>query len=808
MMEFKFKLLFSLLIIGSNCCTLTFGTTLKEWLDQENIIVNNQEIPIDVQLRALASKWNTTQFQTDSMNLIRLAWWKMDVKLSQSFMEQAKDIKLITKQLIMDSRPSFSQQCEHSLIHWIESFGKLEYWAFTMWLAWGNLPRPGFLQSAYQDEGSPRTCFNVNRTIDANLQLQNGVKYCKLQFAPIVSDETLELSSQSDPMLTTRPVEIEYNLLQLKTQLFQELSHKSLQLDFQQISIGSCWPQDCSVNDIQSLIGLAASRFALKPKPVQCLDGESQKTQQDSFNGFRWQDFTLSQRCLMFFAIISIICATISTILDYTIKSWERNQKLDIYFVNIFSIRRNLKFLIDVRSSCDLYWNESRRDINDRDLNERTHQFRYIGNRILCLNSEHLSCLDGFKLITLLWIIYSQTLFGYGKQNFMFIYNKLGFFAEFLMISPFMHPDLAIDTLYLIAGLLSCYTLVSLTSRHQAFNNKLALHVITRNLMLTPSHLITIICFTMLPKILDQPFYWQFTNSNKADQVGLFEYIYLQPYVNINEIYMSQIIWPLIEITFLLLTFWLIKMICQEQRHKELHYTRYGIYHNRRYNKSSASLNKVLIFASLCLGSYYQYSSSVVNGKWPALVQHYALNQQIGVLHRPHLHATAFFIGIAIGRKLYGDLRKKVQLSQSMEETKQTTNTISYNGDCQQLLNKKQITFGWIECLIGLVVALWAFHQVNTYFLHSNNLISICLYQFCKVTFALSVSWMIYICALGHGGELNYIMSHENLKYLSKLIDIIFVSQMLIIYLQAGKFERDFESFTLNLVSKLSICDF
>lgn len=142
--------------------------------------------------------------------------------------------------------------------------------------------------------------------------------------------------------------------------------------------------------------------------------------------------------------------------------------------------------------------------------------------------------------------------------------------------------------------------------------------------------------------------------------------------------------------------------------------------------------------------------------------------------HKPYPHAASYAIGIALGYVMANKRIKK--------------------------LTKSQVRQGWLLCSMGLITVLWGCYPWNLGAPY-NQLESTLYYNLCQIIWPLSVAWMIFACAIGHGGPIDKILSARVFIPLGRITYMTYLSHSLVIYYFSGSTNIQIEPSMMFFVS-------
>lgn len=244
------------------------------------------------------------------------------------------------------------------------------------------------------------------------------------------------------------------------------------------IRIGICIPQVCEPNFIQDI-------FRNETKPLDVYVDQCSK-HEPTFNVFTYICFLLG-------GLLLCVIVT-SSIYDYRTKEKVKRNHAWISW----SLQTNLKKTFDMSTTSD----------------------------------EHLSCIDGMRAITMMWIMYYHTyLITYRSQYTNFTENTNPQRSNVLVHSGVV----GVDTFFCISGFLMTY--LSLKKLDRGMNLNVFKSIVSRYLRLAPSMMAVILVVNGLFGLADGPNTISFTNMDACLSKWWVNVLMLQNYVEGVSIY-------------------------------------------------------------------------------------------------------------------------------------------------------------------------------------------------------------------------------------------------------------------------------
>lgn len=715
--------------------------------------------------------------------LTRYAWHLMERQALSYAQDRVLTIKPLISELLVESQAS--SQCQESLLGWLDRFAALDDWALIMWNAWGDFPAAGLFEGSFTDLGSYQGCLSVRDN-----PLIGQAQYCTLDFEPIIPTRTrfhsvfkrilavdpstrqltgADFDSLRRRQLTSNdPKELRRsnipshaytasrffkthkesssssplsaaNALRFNSSAVEALAKVAHYFYYVKLRVGSCWPTKCSRHDIQNIVQSAGAFAVLRASEPFCTKRNETKLA-DRMNNYQ---------LLAVFILAGLAAITLAaTCLDIA---------QDLLF--FFSFRRQSKWIsnrfnlyIDTYSLCRNSARLFTVSVNKVDISSTTTTMTE-GKRQE-LPAQMLTCLHGLKFISMLWVIYGHTLLFSDYQSYSHPMKTIEGNIANIWTLPSLIPNFSVDTFFVISGLLSAYIIFSLDVK---FNG--ILYTIARYIRLTPQLIIVILLFFLLPLMGEGPIYKQGTETQASNCMKNWwlNLLYLQSYVNRRELCMIPSWWLSIEMTFHLISLFVIYLLIKNPR-------------------IGMVANWAVICVMTLIGSVYHYANGFAIQYLPSIPQKYEIEyeQTQHFFHMPYPHAPSFFLGIALGYALAKRTIKRIQ---------------TY-----------QLYLGWISCTAIFAICLFGSYNWNLGAPYT-QLEATIYYNACQVLWPLSVSWVILTCSLGQGGIVNSILSADFFIPFGRITYMTYLSHMVVVYYYAASIQQTFEPNFLNMVS-------
>ncbi|XP_057653520.1 nose resistant to fluoxetine protein 6-like [Diorhabda carinulata] len=248
-----------------------------------------------------------------------------------------------------------------------------------------------------------------------------------------------------------------------------------------------CLPSNCSDNDAEKILeGLDTLGLTSTSVTCQTLIESYPKLDTDAIIG-------ITILCLYMFIVIT------STAIDLGLRS-KRKVMIHPIFVS-FSIYTNGKILFDVPK-----------------------------------RTSKLSCLDGLRFISMLWIIFKHVYMVYQEMTIINFKNFIEF-TEVIYSMLLIRGTLACDTFLLIGGILVTYVFFDKNIKNKMTFIEIMKHYLHRYIRLTPALAASILVFTTLGKYMGSGPHWSIllANIKNCRNYWWSSILYVQNQVNVEE---------------------------------------------------------------------------------------------------------------------------------------------------------------------------------------------------------------------------------------------------------------------------------
>lgn len=230
---------------------------------------------------ALKNASHTHDNDKVTVQMAVLAWSKMERKFQSYMRRKIQRTRPTIESLVGEAQVSTG--CRTAISQWMDRLTEAEHRAMVMWNAWGNIPSSGFFEGSFTDFGSHRGCLNLEPT-----KTLRETRYCQLSFRPVPKGRASNSrhsgdssgDSKSEPVCQEKSTKNgAANLTQhLATEMMKKLAEIAFSSKGTTLMIGSCWPGECSNDEIENITRSAAIRSILLTADVNCISRSEFKT--------------------------------------------------------------------------------------------------------------------------------------------------------------------------------------------------------------------------------------------------------------------------------------------------------------------------------------------------------------------------------------------------------------------------------------------------------------------------------------------------------------------------------------------------
>ncbi|XP_057375604.2 nose resistant to fluoxetine protein 6-like [Daphnia carinata] len=606
--------------------------------------------------------------------------------------------------LIQTSSPTalasnISEQCIHHTQYYLTALDRRQSWAVKMYESSGRLAEQLFhtnSHNVHHSSGLFDECLSIQPE-DVPFQGQ----YCTVFFEnESVREHENDHNYRSQDLLETG-----------KTAVCKEGEPKEHKSNFVMPSVGFCLPSTCSARDLRSAVAQMVGKQLTNKMDftMVAIANENYCYSQDKISTSRIHYDKLAMTVMIAFCLLIglVLTATVHDNWSGTSSSCPdiAPQAFHIKLLHCFSAKRNCRMLFSTKD-----------DVKDS-----------------------LACLHGIRVITTCWIVlihvageFSQRM-SYTKQ--LDIKN-----ASRWEFQIFTNGLFAVDTFFLMSGLLVAFTQTRQLDQHGGFFN-IKRFYIRRFVRLTPVYASVQLFIATLWSYVGTGPDWNYVRQmSKSVRQNLWAHmLYINNYVAVidQQSSLSNPLTGMIEAWYLaceMQMFWISPLF---------------IYPLWRWRKGGLiwTMACFMFFLGFCMALFIAYDiPPTVFFNRPSDMQ--KLNEYC----RKHYHLTIarippYVMGILLGWLLHKTKDRKIQI------------------------NKFLVIAGWVMALlIGLLVIFGMMPYLDEAQIPViNPFVRISYGAFHRSSWAMVVAWLIFSCTHGYGGCINTLLSSKSLLPLSRL---------------------------------------
>ncbi|CAH1378595.1 unnamed protein product [Tenebrio molitor] len=361
-------------------------------------------------------------------------------------------------------------------------------------------------------------------------------------------------------------------------------------------------------------------------------------------------------------------------------------------------------------------------------------------------NPEQMLCLNGMKAISMMWIVMAHE----------YVNGSWGAVANYLIISEFIQEranmfvvgaTIAVDTFFVIGGLVTVYTFLKATDKGVKFN--IVLYYIHRYLRLTPAVAIVILIHATLLKHLGDGPLWSSIDDHLVESCRKHWWaalLYIQNYVHDEQACVPQTWYLSIDMQLFILSPLVLLPLKRKPK-----WTLIGLV--------------VLVIAGIVVPfavAFHQELTAFLFGDKDNVEKY-----MFSYYEQTYGRFGAYVIGMILGYLIYKFKKNDVEI-----KFKWFT-TLSL----------------WIICLAGGLACVYAGHgtMVSEYNKWSHSL----YIAFNRPAWALAISGIIFLCVAGYGGPVNVFLSAPVFQFLSKISYAIYLVHYELILVRAASYKTE-----------------
>jgi peptidoglycan/LPS O-acetylase OafA/YrhL len=394
--------------------------------------------------------------------------------------------------------------------------------------------------------------------------------------------------------------------------------------------------------------------------------------------------------------------------------SKETQPKLDAGAIATITILSVFLLIVILSTSYDLYlYYKGYRPGSDITV---AFSFFTNGRKLIksTTNPEQLLCLNGMKAISMMWIVMAHE----------YVNGSWGAVANYLIISEFIQEranmfvvgaTIAVDTFFVIGGLVTVYTFLKATDKGVKFN--IVLYYVHRYLRLTPAVAIVILIHATLLKHLGDGPLWSSIDDHLVESCRKHWWaalLYIQNYVHDEQACVPQTWYLSIDMQLFILSPLVLLPLKRKPK-----WTLIGLV--------------VLVIAGIVVPfavAFHQELTAFLFGDKDNVEKY-----MFSYYEQTYGRFGAYVIGMILGYLIYKFKKNDVE--------------IKFKWFTALSL--------WIICLAGGLACVYAGHgtMVSEYNKWSHSL----YIAFNRPAWALAISGIIFLCVAGYGGEITGVVS-------------------------------------------------
>ncbi|XP_054710310.1 nose resistant to fluoxetine protein 6-like [Uloborus diversus] len=521
----------------------------------------------------------------------------------------------------------------------------------------------GMLTGTLSNLGEYDQCINIKATDDRRGRNFGKVmftgQYCALDIRPPLPPKKMYYKLND-------VVDVLKNFSQ-GDNVINEAAKSSQFFNFLAMRYGICVPSGCTAEDIQGLLNKVEEDTALSIKVRRCELKEENK----------YTPLIIGVMTAMsFFGFLMLVGSLIEL---YHYYAQKKIKNLGLQILVCFSLISNFKKLVNTKTS-----------------------------------SGKMSCLHGFRFLSISWIILGHTYLNINFQLFRGLQNIISYPKD-IAFQAVINATVAVDTFFFIGGFLVCYATMKVLKKTGRSLN-IPVYILHRVFRILPIYMV-VVSFIYLAPIMGGGPVWHDTIDKFVESCyrnWWTNFLFINNFVNANDICLPQSWYIACDMQlYVAALIFLIPLI--------------------RYPKVSLSIASLGIVASVIGNIFLTY----VNNFPPTMLfVHPDLEQRTSFwansYFKPYSHAGPYCIGLLVGY------------------------LISTRPDMKLSLPTRII--GWCAAIACNMSVLYGVYEWNSG--RDPEMVETLLYSgLHRVAWASGVAWVVVNCVNGQGGVVNYILS-------------------------------------------------
>lgn len=376
--------------------------------------------------------------------------------------------------------------------------------------------------------------------------------------------------------------------------------------------------------------------------------------------------------------------------------------------------------------------------------------FIYNGKKLFAINHQDrrkcekpatISCINGIRVLSMLWIVFSHNYVRIGMQPLINSHQILSWLKSYHSVLV-VASTVSVDSFFLMSGLLTCSGILNSLDKHRRLNlPKMYLH---RYLRLTPALAVVVLFTASLMKFVGSGPFWGSAMTLMSDNCHKYWWstlLYIQNYVNPREMCLGHSWYLAVDMQLYIIS----PLI---------------IYPLWKWGRKLLIPIITLIFASMAtvyiMFHLHKFRLSILDVDEER-------NRHVHTYYPTHTRAGAWLVGIVYGYIL--------------QRTKNHFVIIPY----------WSVVLGWTLAGCGMLSILLADYPIQQPNYKSIPQAFDAIYESSsRVAWACGIGWIIFACVNGYGGLANQILSFSIWQPLGRLSYCIYLLHLPIQLMMAG----------------------
>ncbi|XP_055932256.1 nose resistant to fluoxetine protein 6-like [Argiope bruennichi] len=640
-----------------NSILSTILPTVESSTPQQNGF--SSEISANSVTESSSSVMTTTEMETTTLSVLQ-KWQKFE-KMTKVFAKNS--IKNVMAGLIEGSgNLNVSASCRRDVLKLLIGLRDIKTWAFSFIDASGKII-DGMLQGTMSSLGEYDQCVNTTAVDD-----KRGKNFGKAMFVGqyCAIDVKPPLPAKRNYYKLNEPLE-ELREFSKGGNVINEAAKTAQFFQFLSMRYGICVPSGCSPADIQEALNSLTKENYINATVKRC------ELKQD----YEYTPLIIGVMTAMcFFGFMMLVGSLIDMYHYYAEK---KIASMPLQILVCFSLISNFKKFVNTKTA-----------------------------------SDKLSCLHGFRFLSITWIILAHTYLNINFQLFRGL-RKAIIIQQDPFFQAVVNASVAVDTFFFMGGLLVCYVTVNvIRETKKPFN--IPVYIVHRLFRLYPVYIMVIIFIFLAPILGSGPIYQDLTENfvNDCKNNWWTNLLFINNFVRADHLCLPQSWYVSCDMQLYIAALIVIIPI--------LKYPRVGLSIAFLGMLASVIANGVTTYVN-----EYPPTMLFVHPDPDQRIQYWA-----NMYFKPFSHAGPYCIGLMVGYLLATKPNLKFSL------------LTRFIGWCSAIACNLAVLYGVYEWNIG----------------RDPELVETLLYSSLhRVAWTLGVAWVVVNCATGQGGVVNYILS-------------------------------------------------